>query len=114
MPNVHLDLYHRKRYLILRTKIFSNIYILQPNRDGSLENDIIVHEMTHGITNRMTGGGTGRCLQTTEAGGMGEGWSDALAEWTEQKSGTITDYVLGDYVTNNANGIRTAPYSTST
>ncbi|KIM37287.1 hypothetical protein M413DRAFT_276637 [Hebeloma cylindrosporum] len=84
-----------------------------PNRDGSLENDIIVHEMTHGITNRMTGGGTGRCLQTTEAGGMGEGWSDALAEWTEQKSGTITDYVLGDYVTNNAKGIRTNPYSTS-
>jgi len=37
----------------------------------------------HGITNRMTGGGTGRCLQTTEAGRMGEGWSDALAEWTE-------------------------------
>lgn len=37
--------------------------------------------MTHGITNRLTGGGTGRCLQTTEAGGMGEGWSDALAEY---------------------------------
>ena len=50
------------------------IYNIQPNRDGSLENDIPVHEMTHGITNRMTGGGTGRCLQTTEAGGMGEGW----------------------------------------
>ena len=59
----------------------------------------------------MSGGGTGRCLQTTEAGGMGEGWSDALAEWTEQESGAITDYVPGDYVTNNANGIRTAPYS---
>lgn len=29
----------------------------------------------------MTGGGTGRCLQTTEAGGMGEGWSDAMAEY---------------------------------
>lgn len=29
----------------------------------------------------MTGGGTGRCLQTTEAGGMGEGWSDAFAEY---------------------------------
>jgi len=37
--------------------------------------------MTHGVTNRMTGGGTGRCLQTTEAGGMGEGWSDAMAEY---------------------------------
>ncbi len=72
-----------------------------PERDGSLENDIVVHENTHGITNRMTGGGTAqyvnilfhtnliivyacvsrrRCLQTTEARGLGEGWSDALAE----------------------------------
>ena len=83
MPNVYLDLYYRKRYLILRTKLFSNIYILQPNCHGFLEKDIIVHEITHGITNRMTGGGTGRCLQTTQAGGMGEGSSDALAEWTE-------------------------------
>ncbi|KAF9049094.1 Fungalysin metallopeptidase-domain-containing protein [Panaeolus papilionaceus] len=85
-----------------------------PNRDGSLENDIVVHEMTHGITNRMTGGGTGRCLQTTEAGGLGEGWSDALAEWTWHKSAEVEDYVLGDYVMNNAAGIRTKPYSTST
>ncbi|CAA7257401.1 unnamed protein product [Cyclocybe aegerita] len=38
-----------------------------PNRDGSLENDIIAHEMTHGLTNRMTGGGTSRCLQTIES-----------------------------------------------
>ncbi|KAG6844686.1 hypothetical protein H0H87_004661 [Tephrocybe sp. NHM501043] len=51
-------------------------------RDGALENVIITHEMTHGITNRMTGGRTGRCLQTTEAGGMGEGWSDAMAEFS--------------------------------
>ncbi len=85
----------------------------QVRRDGSLENDIVVHEMTHGITNRLTGGGTGTCLQTTEAGGMGEGWSDAMAEWTEQKSATITDYVLGDYVTNDSAGIRNYPYSTS-
>ncbi|KAF8172673.1 Fungalysin metallopeptidase-domain-containing protein [Pholiota molesta] len=41
-----------------------------PERDGALENDIVTHENTHGVTNRMTGGGTGRCLQTTEAGGM--------------------------------------------
>ncbi|KAG5653642.1 hypothetical protein H0H81_011744 [Sphagnurus paluster] len=64
-------------------------------RDGALENDIIVHEMTHGITNRMTGGGTARCLQTNEARGLGEGWSDALAEWTQHKSGTVKDFVLG-------------------
>jgi extracellular elastinolytic metalloproteinase len=46
-----------------------------------MENDIVIHEMTHGVTNRMTGGGTARCLQGIEAGGMGEGWSDAMAEY---------------------------------
>jgi extracellular elastinolytic metalloproteinase len=67
-------------------------------RDGALENDIVVHENTHGMSNRMTGGGTAACLQTTEAAGLGEGmhksisnrclatqrsfsgWSDAVAE----------------------------------
>ncbi|KAG8762487.1 hypothetical protein FRC12_009015 [Ceratobasidium sp. 428] len=86
-----------------------------PNRDGALENDIIVHEYGHGLSNRLTGGGSGRCLQTTEAGGMGEGWSDALADWTEQKSAASVDedFVLGDYVVNKAAGIRSRPYSTN-
>ncbi len=44
-----------------------------PSRDGDLQNDIIVHEITHGITNRLTGGGTARCLQTLESAGLGEG-----------------------------------------
>ncbi|KAF4616615.1 hypothetical protein D9613_008897 [Agrocybe pediades] len=87
--------------------------ITNPKRDGALENDIVVHENTHGVTNRMTGGGTGRCLQTTEAGGMGEGWSDAMADWTEKTSSAVPDYVMGQYVTNDAAGIRSHPYSTS-
>jgi len=32
------------------------------------------------MTVRMTGGGTGQSLQTVEARGLGEGWSDAVAE----------------------------------
>ncbi|KAJ7671777.1 Fungalysin metallopeptidase-domain-containing protein [Mycena rosella] len=84
-----------------------------PHRDGAFENDIVVHENTHGISNRLTGGGTAVCFQTTEAGGMGEGWSDAMAEWTEQTDATITDYVLGQYVSNNPAGVRTHPYSTN-
>ncbi|KAI0692817.1 Fungalysin metallopeptidase-domain-containing protein [Cerioporus squamosus] len=83
-----------------------------PDRDGALENDIVAHENTHGLTNRVTGGGTGRCLQTTEAGGMGEGWSDAFADWLHQDS-TTDDYVLGQWVINDPSGIRTHPYSTS-
>ncbi|KAI0631734.1 Fungalysin metallopeptidase-domain-containing protein [Trametes polyzona] len=83
-----------------------------PRQDGALENDIVVHENTHGITNHLTGGGTGHCLQTNEAGGMGEGWSDANTEWTEYKSAEIVDFVLGQYVINNPAGIRSHPYST--
>ncbi|KAF8886751.1 Fungalysin metallopeptidase-domain-containing protein [Infundibulicybe gibba] len=83
------------------------------HRDGAMENDIITHEQTHGITNRMTGGGTGTCLQTTEAGGMGEGWSDAMAEYPIPPGSSLPDYVLGQYVTNSAAGIRTHPYSIS-
>ncbi|ELU37468.1 metalloprotease MEP2 [Rhizoctonia solani AG-1 IA] len=84
-----------------------------PNRDGALENDIVVHEYGHGVSNRLTGGGTGRCLQTTEAGGMGEGWSDALAGMTEINSAKLDDFTLGAFVTGIAGGIRSYPYSTS-
>ncbi|KAI1785077.1 Fungalysin metallopeptidase-domain-containing protein [Ganoderma leucocontextum] len=87
--------------------------LTSPDRDGALENDIIAHENTHGLTNRMTGGGTGRCLQTTEAGGMGEGWSDAFAEWTTHTNSSVPDFILGAYVIDDSAGIRTHPYSTS-
>ncbi|KAF8626495.1 hypothetical protein AX17_006550 [Amanita inopinata Kibby_2008] len=84
-----------------------------PGRDRALENDIVVHENTHGVTNRLTGGGTGRCLQTLESGGLGEGWSDAMADWTEKTSSGVPDYVLGQYVIDDPAGIRSHPYSTS-
>ncbi|KDN38736.1 hypothetical protein RSAG8_09286, partial [Rhizoctonia solani AG-8 WAC10335] len=83
-----------------------------PLRDGALQNDIVVHEFTHGVSNRMTGGGTGGCLQTTEAGGLGEGWSDAMADITEAKTNPISDFTTGSYVTNIKAGSRSYPYST--
>ena len=46
-----------------------------PDRDGDVDNGIILHEYTHGISNRMTGTGSG-CLSNVEQ--MGEGWSDYL------------------------------------
>ncbi|KAI0074228.1 hypothetical protein K474DRAFT_1648272 [Panus rudis PR-1116 ss-1] len=84
-----------------------------PWRDAALENDIPTHELTHGMTNRMTGGGTARCLQTDEARGLGEGWSDAFAEWAEQTSATVQDWFSGQYVLNNPAGVRSHPYSTN-
>ncbi len=47
--------------------------LLRPRIAIALQNDIIVHEFTHGITGRLTCGGAGRCLQIIEAGGMREG-----------------------------------------
>ncbi|KAG9098596.1 hypothetical protein FRC06_006178 [Ceratobasidium sp. 370] len=84
-----------------------------PPRDGALENDIVVHEYAHGLSNRLTGGGTGRCLQSIEAQGLGEGWSDAVADWTEQtdEDDVAGDFTMGTYV--NLRGIRDYPYSTS-
>ena len=64
-------------------------------RDGTLDTSIPVRAYTHGLTNRLTGGGTDAGLQTTEAGGMGEGWSDARAEKANLKSEEVPDYVLG-------------------
>ncbi|KAI0826421.1 Fungalysin metallopeptidase-domain-containing protein [Irpex lacteus] len=84
-----------------------------PRRDGALENDVVVHEATHGITNRLVGGGTASCLQTLEAGGLGEGWSDAMADWVYQTSSTIKDFVVGAYVKNDPAGLRSHPYSTN-
>lgn len=96
---------------VMRMFIFT---ITNPRRDGSLQNDIVIHEFTHGITNRMTGGGTGRCLQTTEAQGLGEGWSDAMSDWMRQQSGAeVKDFITGAYVLRNTAGVREFPYSTS-
>ncbi|KAH7101041.1 Fungalysin metallopeptidase-domain-containing protein [Auriculariales sp. MPI-PUGE-AT-0066] len=84
-----------------------------PRRDGALANDILAHEATHGLTNRMTGGGTARCLGTNESQSLGEGWSDAFADWVHQTSSPIRDFVPGMYVYNNTQGIRTHIYSTN-
>ncbi|KAI8899177.1 Fungalysin metallopeptidase-domain-containing protein [Globomyces pollinis-pini] len=90
--------------------------ITTPNRDGSLENGIPIHEYVHGVSNRLTGGSAqGNCLQTTQAGGMGEGWSDTVAMFIERKATDTreTDFVTGSYVLNKPSGVRKQPYSTS-
>jgi extracellular elastinolytic metalloproteinase len=87
-----------------------------PQRDGSLENGIPIHEYTHGISNRLTGGSAqANCLTTIESGGLGEAWSDTLAFILQRKPGENRemDVVLGDYSYNNPGGIRSKPYSTN-
>ncbi|KAJ1301436.1 hypothetical protein OPQ81_008694 [Rhizoctonia solani] len=84
-----------------------------PYRDVAFENDLLIHEYTHGLTNRLVGGGTARCLQSSESRALGEGWSDAVADWVRQTTAesAAQDFTLGSYV--NGKSLRDYPYSTS-
>jgi|GEM_PF-657146 len=87
-----------------------------PDRDGSLDSGIIVHEYGHGITNRLVGGPSNvSCLQNNQQ--PGEGWSDFFAlAYTAKEGDQGTDSRgIGTYLFGQAPdgiGIRTQYYST--
>jgi extracellular elastinolytic metalloproteinase len=87
-----------------------------PNRDCAFDSGVIIHEYTHGLSTRLTGGpANSNCLTVLEAGGMGEGWGDfmAIAIHVKTTDTRTTNYPLGDWVDNKAAGIRAYLYSTS-
>ncbi len=65
-----------------------------PDFDGDLDADVIVHEFTHGLSNRLHGNSSG--LSTNMSGGMGEGWSDFYAHSLLSEP---TDPIMGIYTT---------------
>ena len=84
------------------------------SKDGDLDTEIVIHEYSHGISNRLTGGpGNTGCLGNEEQ--MGEGWSDYIALVMTIYSGDQGGNVrgMGSYASGNPNGIRTYPYSTN-
>jgi len=82
-----------------------------PYRDGDLEAGIVIHELSHGLSTRLTGGpGNSGCLGWGEAGGMGEGWGDFLAT-TIRSSKNYSDYAMGAWAANKDTGIRNYVYS---
>lgn len=96
----------------------------QPNRDGSLDPQIVLHEYTHGLSSRLIGGGVG--IEALQSAGMGEGWSDfyALSLLTDPTADANAVYPIGAYATyhgfgttfdqNYYYGIRHYPYCTDT
>ena len=86
------------------------------DRDGDIDNGVVVHEYVHGISSRLTGGANNpNCLFNDEQ--MGEGWSDYYALMlTIDPTDVATDarpigtWLIGEGP--NDNGIRTFPYST--
>ena len=90
-----------------------------PDRDGDVDNGIVVHEYGHGISNRLTGNGSS-CLQNAEQ--MGEGWSDYYAlmytqNWATANlnTGFNSPRGIGTYANNQGPtglGIRSQRYCT--
>ncbi|MDB5352493.1 MAG: regulatory domain of in-like proprotein convertase [Planctomycetota bacterium] len=88
-----------------------------PHRDGAFDADVVIHEMNHGTSNRLTGGpADANALRAVQSGGMGEGWSDWFGlMFTQLPTDSFStlrpvgNYVLG--LPNSGGGIRTFPYS---
>ncbi|KII84797.1 hypothetical protein PLICRDRAFT_45604 [Plicaturopsis crispa FD-325 SS-3] len=82
-----------------------------PYRDGDLEAGIVIHELSHGLSTRLTGGpANSGCLGWGESGGMGEGWGDFLAT-TIRSTSNYSDYAMGAWAANRETGIRNYKYS---
>ncbi|WEK70030.1 MAG: T9SS-dependent M36 family metallopeptidase [Candidatus Chryseobacterium colombiense] len=84
--------------------------------DGDFDNGIISHEYGHGISNRLTGTGSGCLNSSLDKEQMGEGWSDFFALMlTNGPNATaavprgIGTYVMGQ--SNDGDGIRPFKYS---
>ena len=87
---------------------------LSPKRDSALDAGIIIHEFTHGLTNRLIGDATG--LTGFQGGSMGEGWSDfmSLIMLSQPTDDPDANYVSGGYILDKfGQGIRSEPYSTN-
>ncbi len=91
------------------------------DRDGSLDAVIVIHELTHGTSNRLIGNAAG--LGWAPGSGMGEGWSDfyalSLLNGTNAHdpdasyaAGAYATYKLGGLLDNYLYAIRRFPYST--
>ncbi|MGN6182360.1 MAG: M36 family metallopeptidase, partial [Thermoanaerobaculia bacterium] len=93
------------------------------DRDGGLDAEIVMHELTHGTSNRLVGNGAG--LNWDPASGMGEGWSDFYAlsllnntnaddpNGQYASGGYATYKLIAGYQDNYLYGIRRFPYSTN-
>ena len=70
-----------------------------PARDGALDAQVVVHELTHGLSGRLHGNASG--LSGNMARGMGEGWSDfyALALLSEPTDARLGTHSVGGYLT---------------
>ncbi len=81
-----------------------------PDRSSGLDQDIMLHELTHGLSSRLHNNATG--LTSNMSGGLGEGWSDfyARALLSTEDEDVEGVFAMGGWVTHRIG----APDSTYT
>jgi extracellular elastinolytic metalloproteinase len=89
--------------------------VTDADRHTAFDSEVVFHEYTHGLTNRLVGGTRqGHTLEAPQSQGMGEGWSDFFAltivNYFRSLKGQPEKTVIGDWVVNGSQGIRTASY----
>ncbi|KFA45544.1 hypothetical protein S40293_06589 [Stachybotrys chartarum IBT 40293] len=91
--------------------------IIPPTRDSSFDAGLVLHEYTHGVSSRLTGGPlNAQCLDTVEAGGLDEGWADfmAVAIMVQPNANRTSTYTMARWLLPGPTGIRPYLYSTNT
>lgn len=92
-----------------------SMYRDSQERDAAFDNETVMHEYMHGVTNRLTGGpANANALRQIQGAAMGEGWSDWLALLlTQRPSDTAeTPRPASVYAGSSPAGIRRVEYST--
>ena len=89
--------------------------VVSSGRHTALDADVVFHEYTHGLTNRLVGGTRqGHALDAPQSRGMGEGWSDFFAltiqNFFRAQNGQPERVVTGNWVVKNQAGIRSNAY----
>jgi extracellular elastinolytic metalloproteinase len=85
--------------------------LTRAGRHTAFDADVVFHEYTHGVSNRLVGGKLDAlALNAPQSRGLGEGWSDYFALSIANFASANERVVLGDWVAANPRGIRSAPY----
>lgn len=79
--------------------------VSRTGRHTALDGDVVIHEYTHGLTNRLVGGPLDTTsLDGPQSGGMGEGWGDYMACVINGRT------TVGSWVVRSTLGIRRHRY----
>ncbi|MGV3659958.1 MAG: choice-of-anchor D domain-containing protein [Prosthecobacter sp.] len=85
-----------------------------PDRDTAFDADVVLHEYTHGMVNRLVGAGTATIdINSLQPASMNEGWADFYAMAMLSRSGDALggNYVAGEYYSKEmASGFNTNYY----